>query len=49
MPMGCGSSAPAFTFFLGYTIIVTFIMMNVFIAVILEQFATISAKARSPL
>ena len=46
MPMGCGNGVDAVAFFIAYTMVVTFVMMNVFIAVILEQFATISAKVR---
>jgi hypothetical protein len=42
-PSGCGTGL-AYVFFISFTLIVSFVMLNVFVAVVLEQFATISAK-----
>lgn len=40
---GCGTGA-AYVFFFSFTLLVTFVMLNVFIAVILEGFGDISAE-----
>ncbi len=39
-PSGCGSKI-SYAFFLSYTMIVSYVMLNVFIAVILEQFGEV--------
>ena len=37
-PSGCGSKYTAYFYFISYTMIVTFIFLNLFIAIILEGF-----------
>jgi hypothetical protein len=37
-PIGCGSSAHAYIFFVAFTCLITFVILNLFVAVVLEGF-----------